>query len=108
MSRRAPAGCRCPIVRIEPRTRYAAVDVDLWLCAFDLSPEGVERCRELLRAASARAATRTRSGSYGASRTFAGASRVRREEARELADKLLAIVCDPECQQPLEPWGAAA
>lgn len=90
-----------PRVYVRPRRAYAEVVVDLWPCDYDLNDEGAAHCRALLEAAARRAATRRRSVYFSAGGSICQITRVRREEADELARRLLAIVTDERFQEPL-------
>jgi hypothetical protein len=98
-----------PRVYVRPRRLYAEVVVDLWPCAYDLSQEGARLCRELLEAAARRSATRRRPVYFSAGGSIVQITRVRREEANELVERILPIVTDPRYQEPLRwPPEAAA
>jgi hypothetical protein len=81
-------------VEVRRRRWYAAVEIDLWRTAYDLSPEGQELAGERLNAAVSEFFERGGRGSvsYSAGPTFIGASRVLNERAEPLMEELLAIV----------------
>lgn len=95
-------------VRVERRTRYALVDVDLWNCPFDLNDAGIEQCRAIVEGAARRTPKGLARGFAGASRTGAAVTRCLNNEADEIAARLLAVICNPRHQQPIRPWSAAA
>jgi hypothetical protein len=81
-------------VEVRRRRRYAAVEIDLWRTAYDLSPEGQELAGERLKTAATEFFERGGRGSvsYSAGPTFIGASRVLIEQADQLLADLLAVI----------------
>jgi hypothetical protein len=90
-----------PRVTVTPRRLDAEVVVDLWPCSYNLTDEGARRCRDLLEVAARRCATKNRPVYFSAGGSVVQITRVRRDEADELAAALLEVVLDPRHQEPL-------
>jgi hypothetical protein len=74
-----------PRVTVTPRRLHAEVVVDLWPCSYNLTDERARRCRDLLEVAARRSATKERPVYFSAGGSVVQITRVRRDEADELA-----------------------
>ena len=93
-----------PRVDVRKRGTYAAVEIDLWPCDFDLDDAGTKKCWRLLEDAALETNRRMRKKKpiyFAPGGTYIWIGTVHRDLADDLLASLLEVVNEPDHHVPL-------